>query len=257
MNDGTFTEFHGNNKRALERTQIYESSFLKDFRNYFSPEIFQNLSEYWNQEYNKLLNNVSAQDNMINLLDYLYIDQRIPHVNSVARECFQMPFIETATPYYDNDVLDFMTKLPAELRDNKKLHRKTFETNYPDLFNINIASKGWGKELNWNNEIKSFSNIFIESINNSESKLDKIILPDTIIDSIHILNDTQKKKSGSKTIFKSMHNTLKKIYPSYYKIIENVPGGKELTRKSGKYVNPKISHILPKILILRFFLNKI
>lgn len=255
MNDGTFTEFHGNNKRALERTQIYESVFLKEFRNYFSSEIFRNLIDSWNLEYNKLLNKLSVQDNITNLLDYLYIDQRIPHVNSVARECFQMPFIETATPYYDNDVLDFMRKLPSGLRDNKKLHRMTLKNNYPDLFKIHFPTKGWGNESAWINEIKSFSDSFINEINNNISKLDNIILPDIIIDSILALSKTSNNKSNDKTVLKSLHNTLKKIYPSYYKVIENIPGGKELTRKSGKFVNQRISHILPKILILRYFLR--
>ena len=257
MNDGTFKEFHGNNKRALERTQIYESFFLKEYGNYFSPDILQNLCENWNREYDKILNKVSCQDNMINLLDYLYIDQRIPNVNSIARECFQMPFVETATPYYNNDVLDFMGKLPPSLRNNKKLHRIALETNYPEIFRIKFPSTGWGNEPNWLNEINSFSEVFIENINNYKSKLDNIIPPEIITNSILALNNPVENKFKSKTALKTLHKNINNIFPAYHKIIENLPGGKELTRKAGKYVNPRISHILPKILILRFFLSGI
>lgn len=254
MNDGTFTEFHGNNKRALERTQINESIYLRDYKNYFSPHAFQNLSESWDTEYNKILDKVSQQENMINLLDYLYIDQRIPNVNSVARECYQMPFIETTTPYYDNDVLDFMQKLPPDLRNNKKLHRITLETNYSEIFKINFATKGWGNEVNWVDEINSNSKDINNTIENSKSLLDDIISPKNIIDSILALRNTSGKNK-SKSILKSVHKTAKRFIPSYHKIIENLPGGEELTRKAGKYVNPRISHVLPKILILRLFLN--
>jgi|GEM_PF-2631495 asparagine synthetase B (glutamine-hydrolysing) len=257
MNDGTFKEFHGNNKRALERTQIYESFFLKEYRNYFSPDILQNLCENWDREYDKILNRVSQQDNMINLLDYLYIDQRIPNVNSVARECFQAPYIETATPFYDNNVLDFMGKLPPSLRNNKKLHRMALEKNYPDIFKIKFPTSGWGNEPDWINEIKSFSDVFIDNIKNSKSKLDNIIPPGTIIKSILALNNPGENKFNSKTTLKSLHKNIKNIFPAYYKIIENLPGGKELTRKAGKFVNPRISHILPKILLLRLFLSGI
>jgi asparagine synthase (glutamine-hydrolysing) len=256
MNDGTFKEFHGNNRRALERTQIYESGFLKEYRNYFNFDIFQVLCEHWDKEYNKILNKASQQDDMTNLLDYLYIDQRIPNVNSVARECFQAPFIETASPYYDNDVLDFMRKLPVSLRNNKKLHRITLETKYPEIFKIKFPIRGWGNEPVWINEIKSFSDAFIDNINNNKSKLDNIIPPENIINSIYALSNSGENKSKGKTALKSLHKTLKRFFPAYYRIIENLPGGEELTRKAGKYVNPRISHVLPKILILRLFLSR-
>ena len=253
MNDGTFTVFHGNKKRALERTQIYESGFLKEFSNYFDPGILKNLCESWDEEYNKILEKVSAQESMINLLDYLYIDQRIPHVNSIARECFQMPFIETVTPYYDIEVLDFMRKLPTHFRDNKKLHRLALETKYPEIFNMAYAS-GWGYEMDWMKEIKSNSDVFMDNIKNTVSMLDNIILPDTIIKSIFDLNKTEKKQK--KTLLKFLHNMLKNIFPGYYKMIEKLPGGEEFTRKAGNLVNTRVKNILPKILMLRMFLNR-
>ena len=190
---------------------------------------------------------------MINLLDYLYIDQRIPHVNSIARECFQMPFIETVTPYYDIEVLDFMRKLPTHFRDNKKLHRLALETKYPEIFNMAYAS-GWGYEMDWMKEIKSNSDVFMDNIKNTVSMLDNIILPDTIIKSIFDLNKTEKKQK--KTLLKFLHNMLKNIFPGYYKMIEKLPGGEEFTRKAGNLVNTRVKNILPKILMLRMFLNR-
>lgn len=248
-------QFHGNIKRALEKVTIYSSEFLKEFRNYINSDMIQNLRESWDTEYNKILKTASNYDIIVNLIDYLYIDQRIPNVMCVARECFQMPFVETITPYYDNDVLDFVRKVPPDLRDDMRLHRMTLKTKYPEIFRIKKSTEHWGKQPNWINEVGTFSKMFIDDINNHESMLDKVISPEKIINSIKALNN-QSNKPKDKAYLKVLHKSLNKIIPSYHKFIEILPGGKELTRKAGKYVNPRITYILPKILIQRIFLSR-
>lgn len=256
MYDGTYVAFHGNIKRALEKARICEPSFLKEYKNYIRTETFNNIFECWDNEYNKIINKVSVYSNMVDLLDYLYMDQLIPNLYSIARECFQSPFIETAFPYYDNDILDFIQKIPSELRDRKKLHKLTLEKNYPGIFRIKFPSEKWGKEPVWTNEIKLFSSVFINNINNHKSKLDCIIPPAAIIDSILSLKETNKDKHKGKTILRLFHNNIKKIIPSYHRIVEILPGGKEITRIAGKYVNPRISNPLIKIIILRLYLSR-
>lgn len=250
-------QFHGNLKRALEKVTIYGSEFLKEFKDYIKSDMLQNLRENWDIEHTKILNKASDYDNIVNLIDYLYIDQRIPNVMCVARECFQIPFIETSTPYFDNDVLDFIRKLPPSLRDNMKLHKTALRTKYPEIFKIKISTEHWGKQPNWINEISSFSNVFIDDINKHDSMLDKVIPPEKIINSITALDNHNKKEKKEKTYLQMVHNSLSKILPSYHKYIEILPGGKELTRIAGKYVNKRITYILPKILIQRLFLSRI
>lgn len=254
MYDGTYVDFHGNIKRALEKARICEPSFLQEYKNYFSTESLKHLYESWDAEYNKILKNVSVHDNMVNLLDYLYMDQLIPNLYGIARECFQMPFIETATPYYDNDILDFIQKITPELRNRKELHKLTLAKYYPEIFSIKFSSRIWGKEPMWIDEIKSFSNDFIQNINDNESMLDNVIMPATIINSLISLKGINKDPYKKKTPLKSFHSTLKKILPSYHKLVEILPGGKEITRKAGKYIHPRISDPLIKILILRMYL---
>lgn len=254
MYDGTYVAFHGNTKRALEKAHICEPSFLKEYKHFFTTEVYNNLIENWGNEYNKILNKISAFDNMVNMLDYLYMDQLIPNLYSAERESFHMPFIETATPFYDNDVLDFIQKIPPGLRDRKRLHKLTLETYYPEIFRIKFPSAGWGIEPVWINEIRSFSDIFIENINNHKSKLDELISPGAIIDSILSVNDKKDKIYKGRSVLKSFHNSLNKVLPAYHRIVELLPGGKELTRKAGKYIHSRISHPLIKILILRLYL---
>lgn len=257
MNDGTYVDFHGNKKRALEKARICEPSFLNQFKHYFSAETFKNLFEEWKYEYQKILNKVSIYDDMINLLDFLYMDQLIPNLYGIQRECFHIPFIETASPYYDNDVLDFIQKITPELRDRKKLHIATLEKYYPEVFSINLPEGGWGIEPAWTDEIIKFSDIFINDINNHLSRLDEIISPVLITDSLRSLNERDTNIYKRKTVLNRAHNALKKILPDYHRIIEKLPGGNELTRKAGMYVNPRITHHpLIKILILRFYLSK-
>lgn len=40
------------------------------------------------------------------------------------------------TPFLDNNVVDFMIKIPPELRTNKLLYKKMLLKNYPELFNL-------------------------------------------------------------------------------------------------------------------------
>jgi len=247
-------QFHGNLKRALEKLTIYGSEFLKEYKDYIDPDIMRDLSESWDTEYYKILNKASEFDNIVNLVDYLYIDQRIPNVMCAVRECFQMPFIETASPYYDNDVLDFYRKLTPNLRDFMRLHKMTIVEKYPEIFKINISTEHWGLEPVWIDEIHTFSETFIDDIKKHESKLDTIIPPDKIITSINGLKN-RDMKNKDKSYLKLLHDSLSKILPSYYKFIEILPGGKELTRKAGSYVNPRITYTLEKILIQRLFLT--
>jgi asparagine synthase (glutamine-hydrolysing) len=254
MYDGTYVAFHGNTKRALEKAHICEPSFLNEYKNFFTAEVYRNLYENWGNEYDKIINKISSFNNMVNMLDYLYMDQLIPNLYSVERESFHMPFIETASPFYDNEVLDFIQKIPPQLRDRKKLHKLTLETYYPEIFRISFPSAGWGIEPVWANEIRSFSSIFIENINNHKSKLDEFMSPIAIVDSILSINNKKDKVYKGRSVLKSFHNSLNKILPAYHRIVEILPWGKEITRKAGKFIHPRISHPLIKILILRLYL---
>jgi asparagine synthase (glutamine-hydrolysing) len=257
MYDGTYEAFHGNVKRALEKVFIYEPAFLKVYKNYIKDDFYGELYKNWEYEYNKIVDSLSSYDNIVNLHDYLYMDQVIPNIYGNARECFQYPFIETAAPFYDNDIIDFIQKITPELRDRKKLHKIILESKYPEIFNIQFPTGGWGNGPDWINEIRNFSDEFINNINNHKSKLDDLISPKAIIDSILLLNEKEFNKYKGITFLKTLHNNLKRFFPSYHKIIEMLPGGDEITRKAGKYIYPRISHPLIKILILRLYLSRI
>jgi len=256
MYDGTYEAFHGNVKRALEKVFVYEPSFLSAYKNYITDGFYDTLYQNWGLEYNKIVDTLSVFDNEVNIHDYLYMDQVIPNLYSNARECFQYPFIETGTPFYDNAVLDYIQKITPELRDRKKLHKIILESKYPDIFNIEFPTAGWGKGPDWINEIKNFSDEFINDINDHKSILDDIIPPKAIVDSILQLNETEINKYKGVPFLKKIHLSLNKIFPSYHRVIEMLPGGAEITRKAGKYIYPRISHPLIKILILRLYLSR-
>lgn len=123
--------------------------------------------------------------------DFAYLDQRISHTLMYWRELFIAPFIKVTQPLLDNDLLDFIRKLPNELRYDKILYKETLHEMFPDLFSIPIAQNIWANP-SWIDEIENNRDAIVNELNTTNSRLDPLIPPETI--KMLINNDNKVKR---------------------------------------------------------------
>lgn len=144
-------------------------------------ELFQNI-----------VNRLPDTDDFQILKDFAYLDQRISHTLMYWRNSFYAPFIKVTQPLLDNDLLDFIRKLPDELRYNKILYKETLHEMFPDLFVVSIARNSWVYP-SWSEEIGKNKTDIINGLIQTESKLDNIIPPDTILSLVNNDNNANLK----------------------------------------------------------------
>jgi len=108
------------------------------------------------------------------LKDFIYLDQRISHTLMNWREFFHSPFIKVTTPLLDNDILDFVRKLPAHYRYKKILFKETISDMFPELFAMPIAKNTW-KFPSLIHEITINRDEIFKNLESSKSMLDDLI----------------------------------------------------------------------------------
>ena len=69
-----------------------------------------------------------------NAIDFVYLDQRLGTLILPWREACIPPGVAVRSPLLDNDVLDFLMRVPAAARSNRNLYRKTITAMYPQLY---------------------------------------------------------------------------------------------------------------------------
>ena len=106
--------------------------------------------------------------------DFLYLDQRIDHTMMPWREYFtaQVGFVHD--PFLDGAVLEFMNRLPVQLRKVKFLYRNTIKEMFPDLFSVGLATSS-GYRVDWHKELLKHKDELISLVQKTDSRLDEII----------------------------------------------------------------------------------
>jgi hypothetical protein len=72
--------------------------------------------------------------------DFLYLNQRIDHILMPWREYFTGQVGYVHNPYLDGGILNFVKKMPGQLRKEKFLFRDTITNMFPELFSIGPAT---------------------------------------------------------------------------------------------------------------------
>ena len=181
--------------------------------------------------------------NIHDLKDMLYLDQRLSNYILPNKEYFIGNFASVVNPFLDNDILDFMMKIPVPLRLDKCLFRETVTDMFPQLFSIERAEhaefvKDWGKEFTrCRAEIASW-------LNSQRSILDDIIPPDKIIKFME--NELSPKTSLITKIGSKVKANL---------IGLDVLGKKKAIPEAPKVPQLSRDELLRRILVLRSFLN--
>jgi hypothetical protein len=193
--------------------------------------------------------------NAHDLTDMLYIDQRLPYYLFTHKEYDAGDFAWLQNPLIDNDVLDFVKKLPTSLRLDKRLYRETVIEMFPQLFAIprSIADE---RDPNYVREFCSHRPQLEEIVNSHRSALDEIIPPDRIVAFMRAglaepTTWTHEALVGIKSLVpKNIKSLIKSILPTRRSAsAEEVSPQPPIPKH-----NPRVQ-VLRRALALRSFLN--
>lgn len=74
------------------------------------------------------------------LMDTMYYEQRMGNMLN-AFTAQRLRYMDQARPFLDEDVVDFMGRIPVRYRYDKRLMRKLLEVCYPELMAVPLATK--------------------------------------------------------------------------------------------------------------------
>jgi asparagine synthase (glutamine-hydrolysing) len=181
---------------VLASLQIYEADVLswlfcqlpKDSRANFEQglaEDFEQLCAVASRE---------AHGHWHNAIDFVYLDQRLGTLILPWREACIPPGVAVRSPLLDNDVLDFLMRVPAAARSNRNLYRKTITAMYPQLYRFPRCSTLSNYYLNLAQEFAINVAEVRRLIESQSSRLDSLVPPDLLH---RMLDDVVEGKAPS------------------------------------------------------------
>jgi asparagine synthetase B (glutamine-hydrolysing) len=108
----------------LDRSRHYKKILKKHWLSNFSELI------------NKMITSLSSKSNATDVYlrqNFFYFDQRVKHYINPLNYLKSME-VEVRTPYLDNQILDFLTQLPAKYHFGKRFYRRVILKMFPNLF---------------------------------------------------------------------------------------------------------------------------
>jgi hypothetical protein len=121
-----------------------------------------------------------AYEDLHDLKDHLYLDQRIAHLIMPWRQYIAGRLLPVRNPLLDRDVLDAVAALPSRWRRGKRLFRQTVTAMFPTLFEIPRARRGnYGIALS--SEFARHADRIRRHIHAGGSPLDDLVAPDVAL----------------------------------------------------------------------------
>ena len=124
--------------KARANTGVHELSEYPNlaglFRISLRPELVRRsreLIEQVDREY--------APEGLIDRRDHYYFSQRLFHYHTRCAY-FKLTEVDVKSPWLDRPIIDFLARLPAHYRTERRLYRRCLETMYPDLMAIPTAN---------------------------------------------------------------------------------------------------------------------
>ena len=142
------------------------------------PSSASALRDGWQATYDGLLARIPSEQSAFDSLHRVGFDHYISDTLMLWRESFQMPYVRVAMPYLDNEVLDFMLGVPAQLR--KTLYREAVSKTFPSLFGVPPARGGWNAP-DWPRELRRHMPAVYDTVVSRASQLDDLVAPDVIL----------------------------------------------------------------------------
>lgn len=126
-------------REAFRSLRIYDFDNLRLLDKFLPSHLFSNLKDELIADYADVLNLTPDFEDHFDTKNYLYLDQRISNVMTSWRDFFYSTYARIQNPFLDNDILDFMQKLPKNHRIDKLLFKNTVEKFYPEIFKFKRA----------------------------------------------------------------------------------------------------------------------
>jgi asparagine synthase (glutamine-hydrolysing) len=229
-------------EEVINILRICNFSGMSWLKNRIPGNIFKKFKEALNEEINIILKRCSNISDNDDLKDYLYLDQRLNHVILPWRDFIIGNFIQVENPHLDNNILDFVMKIPTACRINEVLYVKTITKMFPKLFSIKRAERS-SYVPNWK---KEFSNI-------SESNI--LFKPDSRLESYfpvelikYIYNTNKSDKFQNMEYQKNLTNKIRDKYKITNFIIN------KLSIPVFQHTNPV--KLLIRLYVIKMFLHK-
>ena len=241
----------------LDSLSITGSSGIGWLQNFISPKTYQDFCQRLDKINNEIFEKANAFSDPRDKKDFLYLDQRLSNVLMPWRENIASQVGVVHNPYLDGNILEFMMKLPPELRKGKVLFRKTITNMLPDLFTIPTA-KVSGYEANWQEEIRKNKSSLISIIESTDSLLDDFISKKQLIEMINKQGSIiEINKRGfiiekSKTFFMKAFNFIRKKSSFADRIFTIFLGPR--VNSTGRPVPP--DRLILRLLVMRIYLSQ-
>lgn len=158
----------------LDSIYIRGASGIKWLENFISKKIYKQMCESLEELTDDIFNKTKTFIDPHDKVDFLYIDQRINHALMPWRENFSSQAGFVHNPFLDGRILEFIKKLPPQMRKNKSLFKNTIKDTLPDLFSIKRATS---KDFipDWQDELRKNKDSFTSLIQGTDSRLDDIV----------------------------------------------------------------------------------
>jgi len=240
--------YEGQKADVLALVDVYPTAGIDWFFAHLPPDGARALREDWERSFQELVDRVPDYEDHRDAQSFMYLDQRVANFITLWRECFQMPYVRVLNPYLDNDVLDFVCTIPAEMREGKAIYKEALESAFPDLLHLPGSKGGFGLPT-FADEIREHQQAIEESLKGQPSRLDELISPDAILSLI------DSKRASVATGFD-------KLRAAAQQLPKRIAIARRAVRAFKKRVQTASSHSVPwpeltlQILALRGFLAR-
>jgi asparagine synthase (glutamine-hydrolysing) len=235
------------NTDVLISRGILDSSAVEWLKGFLFDRVYQDMCSCLDNLNANIIEKVSDIADLFDRLSLIAFYQRENYVLKPWREHMTSQAGFVHNPYLDGKILEFMMKVPPQLRRNKYLFTKTIMKMLPDLYSIPKA-KSSGYSVNWRKELVKHRNALIELIQSTDSRLDELVSKDQMI---AILDSQSSSLSQLGAFFRRGIKYLRRKFRIADQLFNFVLGPGFC--KQGGFVSPE--KLMIRLLLMRIYLS--
>jgi hypothetical protein len=113
--------------------------------------------------------------------DYVYLEERCNHVSMLWREYFSSQAGFVHNPFLHGYFLEFISKIPLQLRTNKELFKRVVKKMFPQIYEVEITSK-YTNKYHWDKQIHKNRKKLERLVKETDSRLNDIIPREKVLE---------------------------------------------------------------------------
>jgi asparagine synthase (glutamine-hydrolysing) len=167
----------------LATVSITDAAAIRILKDFLSNDVYRQMCQCIDKLADSVFDRTKEIPDARTKSDFLYLDQRIAHFMMPWREYFtaQVGFVHD--PILDGTLLEFMNRLPHQLRKKKFLYRNIVRKMFPDLFTIKLAAST-GYHVDWYRELQKHKGALHSIVRATDSRLGEIIPKSQVLKAI-------------------------------------------------------------------------